>query len=301
MTRSEFSGNGGTASHSPGRSPMPREHSYRDMSYAQINAAYDNRRRVGNCQAIFDDWALRSEVVYARRRVYRDLRYGVHPRQRLDLFPASAPHRPTLLYLHGGYWQWNTKEEEAFIAEGPLSHEINVVLCEYRLCPEFGIGELLSDVSAAIDWIAPRLSRYGAHPDQLVVAGSSSGAHLAAMLLPRAEVCGALLVSGIYDLEPIRRSWLNEVIGLDKKDVQRLSPIRQIPRTTAKIALVVGSEESSEFRRQTLEYHRACLGRNISSLQRVLDGRDHFTVMDELASATGRLTGLLLQIYRQTL
>ena len=166
-----------------------------------------------------------------------------------------------MFYVHGGYWQWLTKEEEAFVLEGPRVHDLNVVLCEYRLCPSVTIDGIVADVNAAIDWLAPRLADYGAHPNRLIVGGSSAGAHLAAMGLGRPEIkAAALLISGIYDLRSRSDiSWLNDTLHFTANSVRRNSPILRLPDAAGPTCFAVGADELSEMMRQTREYQAAWL------------------------------------------
>ena len=191
---------------------------YRGMMQAELDRAYDNRGHVANYAAILARWAEESAALYRSAPVLRDQRYGPGPRHRIDFFPATSRGCPTLFFIHGGYWQWCDKEDEAFVARGPLAHEINVAVVEYTLCPATSVDGIVAELNAALDWLAPRLSKFGADPRRLIVGGSSAGAHLAAMLTGRADVTGALLVSGLYDLEPIRHLGLNAVIGLDEAE-----------------------------------------------------------------------------------
>ena len=208
---------------------MPDRPIYRGMTQAELDRAYDNRAHVKNSAAILERWAEESAALYRTAPVLRDLRYGSGPRHRLDFFPAGTPGRPTLFYVHGGYWQWCDKEEECFVARGPLAHDINVAVVEYTLCPETSLEGIVAEIRAALNWLTPRLGDLGAGPGPVIVAGSSAGAHLAAMVMGRADIGGALLVSGGYDLEPIRLSRFNAAIGMDAACADRNSPIRRLP------------------------------------------------------------------------
>ena len=226
----------------------------------------------------------------------RDLRYGPRPRQRLDFFPAQVAQRPTVLYIHGGYWQWIDKEEESFVARGPLAHGLNVALLEYTLSPEAGMGEIVAEVAQALNWLAPRLAHYGATSDQVIACGSSAGAHLAATLLDHPSVCAALLISGVYDLEPIRLSWLNDLIGMDAQTARRHSPLHHPPSRQIPMRLAFGAGERPEFVRQSHAYHAALDARGQRTKLMPVPFTDHFSVMDELASPDGSLTGALIDL-----
>jgi arylformamidase len=241
-------------------------------------------------------WREDSAALYQSRPALRDLRYGRAPRQRLDFFPAGRVGRPTLCFIHGGYWQWGHKEDEAFVARGPLAHDINVVNVEYTLCPEASLDGIVAEIHAALDWLGPRLAELNADAGHLIVGGSSAGAHLAAMMLRRADVTGALLISGVYDLEPIGLSGLNEALRMDMRMARRNSPIRHLPASAAPVCFAVGADELPELIRQTHDYCQTWEAAGLPGLRATLSAVNHFSIMDELAQPDGRLTGALLRL-----
>jgi acetyl esterase/lipase len=275
---------------------MARPPVYRGMTQAELDRAYDNRGHVASYAAILARWAEESAALYATVPVLRDLSYDSGPRHRIDLFPAASLGRPTLFFIHGGYWQWCDKEEEAFIARGPLAHDINVAVVEYTLCPATNLDGIVAEMHSAVDWLTPRLFEFGADPKRLIVGGSSAGAHLAAMLTGRADVQSALLVSGNYNLEPIRHLGLNAVIGLDEASALRNSPILHLPVAAGPVCFAVGGGELPEMIRQTDEYHAAWTKAGLPGCLLHIDGTDHFTVMDELSRPDGQLTAALVNL-----
>jgi arylformamidase len=269
---------------------------YRGMTRAELDRAYDNRGAVPDSAAHLARWAEASAELYRTVPAHRDLHYGADPRQRLDFFRARHLGRPTVFFIHGGYWQWGDKEDEAFIAAGPLAHDINVAVVEYTLCPQISLAGMVAEIHAALTWLIPLLPELGADPARLVVAGSSAGAHLAAMMAGRSDVKGSLLVSGIYELEPIRQSRLNAALRLDVMSSMHKSPILNLPGRAGPACLAVGRDELPEMLRQTSDYYQAWIGGGLPGWQAVLDGVDHFTILDELADPNGRLTAALLRL-----
>jgi arylformamidase len=65
------------------------------------------------------------------------------------------------------------------------------------------------------------------------------------------------------------------------------------------LSLVVGSAELPLLRKQTADFacHRAKYGLPVSYEE--IPGADHFSVMDELASPTGRITALIRQMFER--
>ena len=244
-------------------------------------------------------WTEDSAALYQSRTVIRDLRYGSAPRQRLDFFPAARVGRPTFFFIHGGYWQWGQKEDEAFVARGPLAHDINVVNVEYTLCPQISLAGIVAEIHLALDWLSPRLGELNADPSHLIVGGSSAGAHLAALTLRRADVTGALLISGIYDLEPIVLSGLNQALRMDMRTARRNSPLLHLPGRAAPVCFAVGADELPELIRQTHEYRHAWEAAGLPGWDATLSAVNHFSIMDQLAQPEGRLTRDLLRLCGQ--
>jgi arylformamidase len=269
---------------------------YNGMTRPQLDDAYDNRGHAPTFAGCLARWKSASDNLYKSRPVLRDLRYGPRPRQRLDFFTASRPQQPTLLYIHGGYWQWIDKEEESFVALGPLAPDINVAILDYTLSPKASMDEIVAEVAEGLNWLAPRLTDFGAAADHVILSGSSAGAHLAATLLDHSSVRAALFVSGVYDLEPIRLSWLNELIGMNADSARANSPLNHLPARDVPICVAYGADELPEFRRQSQAYHAALITHGYHGTLLPVPDTDHFSVMDELASPDGTLTAALIEL-----
>jgi acetyl esterase/lipase len=267
---------------------------YRGMDRAQLDAAYNNSAAVPERDAIVADWAARSARVRREYSGRLDLAYGETPRERLDLFLAADPKAPTLAFIHGGYWQMNDKESFAFFAEGLLPLGINLAVIEYTLAPAARLDRIVAEVRRAGRWLAEHLADYGADPSRLCVSGHSAGGHLTAMSIPLPEVRGAIAISGIYDLEPIRLNYLNEKLGLDTAEAERNSPVRHLPATAGELVVAYGTRELPELCRQSIEYARTWTERGLSGRLLPVDGADHFTILDALARPEGALTRALL-------
>ena len=166
----------------------------------------------------------------ARHSGHLDLRYGPRERNRIDFFKAGEK-APTLLFIHGGYWQTRAKETFALFAEGPMAHGINVALIGYTLAPDATLDQIVAEIHAGIDYLA----------GQLPALGGDGRRHRGVRLVRRraSDLDGAvairrcragMAISGIYDLEPIRHSYLNVKLGLDEAMSRRNSPMMQAGR-----------------------------------------------------------------------
>ena len=241
------------------------------------DADWNNAAAVANSAAIVADWEARSARLRAQHKASMDLRYGPAERNRIDFFPARRA-APLLAFIHGGYWQARSKDIFSFIAEGPLACGINVALIGYTLAPQKRLDGIVAEIRAAIDWLHTN------YPNRLLVSGWSAGGHLTAMAMDHPAVQGGLAISGIYDLEPIRHCYVNDKLGLDEAEARRNSP----GRTKKPLAIAYGADELPMLRKQSEEY-AGRLGREAMALPR----HNHFTILEELASPQGALTGVV--------
>jgi arylformamidase len=267
---------------------------YRGMDRAALDAAYNNTAAVGQAtrDRFASDWQARSEAVRAARPLHLDMRYGAAERARLDFFACGRAGAPTLAFLHGGYWQMNAKEGFAFVAEGPLAHGLNVATIGYTLAPEARMDAIVEEIRHAVRFLADRLPSLGGDPGRLVLAGWSAGGHLVAAAMDEPAVAAGLAVSGIYDLEPIRLSYLNEKLRLDEEEARRNSPLRHLPDRAGPLAITVGGGELPELRRQSADYEAAWRAKGLPGAFVELPGLHHYAALEELARPEGRLAAL---------
>ena len=268
---------------------------YRNMDRAALDAAYNNTAAVGQARRdqYVADWSARSDAIRKARAGRIDVRYGDGARQRLDVFPCGTPAAPTLVYIHGGYWQMNDKEPYAFFGEGLLPAGFNLAVVEYTLAPAARLDAIVAEVRAAVDWVITHAKEVGGDAGRVFVAGHSAGGHLTAMAMDDARVAGGVAISGIYDLEPIRLNYLNEKLGLDPAETDRNSPIRHLPSQAAPLVVTVGLGELPELIRQSEEYAAAWQRKGLRGRYLPLAKHDHFSILEELAQPSGRLLAAL--------
>jgi arylformamidase len=268
---------------------------YRGMDRAALDAAYNNTAAVGAArrEEYVSSWAARSDVFRRDHGGKLDLHYGAGARQRLDVFPCGTPGAPTLVYVHGGYWQSNDKEAYAFLGEGLLPAGFNLSLVEYTLAPEARLDRIVEEVRAAVGWVIAQAEEQGGDPRRVFVAGHSAGGHLTAVVMDDQRLAGGLAISGIYELEPIRLNYLNDKLRLDDTEAERNSPIKQLPSRAAPLVVTVGLGELPELIRQSEDYWAAWQAQGLPGQYLPLEGHDHFSILEELAAPTGRLLAAL--------
>ena len=268
---------------------------YRGMDRAALDAAYDNTAAVADSQTYRAQWWERSAAIRAEPTARLDLRYGKRPRATLDYFPVQAG-APLFVFIHGGYWQRNEKERFSFVVPGPRQHGINVALPGYTLGPDARLTEIVGEIRQALSFLADHAGTLGFDPQRIFVGGWSAGGHLTAAVADHPVVRGGLPISGIFDLEPIALGVLNDKLSLSREEIEKLSPLRNIPARAVPTKLVVGGAELPELRRQSEEYFQALHARGLRATLTQLPGQNHFSIMEELARPDGGLTRALLEL-----
>jgi arylformamidase len=269
---------------------------WRAMTPEDRDRGLNNGIAVAGSGDMVAGWDRRSAEMRARYSDHLDLRYGPRERNRID-FLKAADGGPTLLFIHGGYWQMRAKEAFTLFATGPMAHGINVALIGYTLAPDATLDEIVAEIDRGLDFLAEQLPVLGGDPSRIAVSGWSAGGHLTATALAHPKVKAGMAISGIYDLEPIRHSYLNVKLKLDEAMSRRNSPIVEAGGPVKPLALVAGSAELPLLRRQTADFagHRARYGLPVTYEE--IPGANHFTIMDELASPSGRITTLIRQLF----
>lgn len=279
---------------------MADEKIYRGMSRTELDAAYDNTSAVFNSAELLAGFNERSAALRGKYPEHLNLPYGLRERQKIDYFSSGEAGAPLFVFIHGGYWQMRAKETFSFLAAGPLSLGFDVALIGYTLAPAQTLRGIVEEVKEAIAWLRSNAPVRGADCRRIVVSGWSAGGHLAAMMLNEEGVAGALAISGIFDLEPVSLCYLNDKLCLTGEEIEQLSPLR-LPFSKRPLIAVCGSEELPELQRQTWDFARRRAGEHLPGGALTLAGHNHFTILQELDSADGKLTRLLPDLAQLTL
>lgn len=233
----------------------------------------------------------------------RDLFYGPTAAETLDLYLPSERNgagAPVFLYIHGGYWRLLGKEDSGFMAEAFTAQGIAVAALNYALAPAVTLDEIVRQVRASIAWLYREGPGHGIDRERIFVGGSSAGGHLTGMALaggwqdtfglPPDVVKGGTAISGLFDLEPIRLSHVNEWLGLDAEAARRNSPLHHLPDHPAHLVITCGGLETAEFKRQSEEYAAAWEARGFPCVRVDMAHFHHFNVVLELNNPDSPLT-----------
>ncbi|HET6182557.1 MAG TPA: alpha/beta hydrolase [Acetobacteraceae bacterium] len=258
------------------------------MSRAERDAAYNNSAAVKNSAELN---AAREQASAAFRAAHPEklgLAYGPRARNRWDLFPAADPNAPCLVFIHGGYWQRNSREQFACLIEGPYARGWSCALPGYTLGPDATMTEIVAEILAALDWLAENGPAHGIR-GPVVLSGWSAGGHLTAMALGHPLVRAGLAISGLFELGPIRDTYLNERLNITDEEIARLSPLR-LPVVPKPLAITYGTAELPPLVADSRDLHALRAAAHAPGPLIPVAGADHFTIVLELQKPEGVLT-----------
>jgi arylformamidase len=268
------------ASGAPSDGPFP---DWRTYDQAALDAQYDQRSTGIDVAPFRARKRLGSEVARRELRVRLDVPYGSDPAERLDLYLPDSDSGPVIAFFHGGAWRSGDRRDEGFRALAWVPRGCVFAAIEVGAAPATSLATQVARARTAVAWLASSEALPGGGERSLVVAGHSSGGHLAAMVattdwaarsLPAGLVRAACLTSGIYDLEPVARSARNETLHLTPDDVLRWSPIRGVP-SAPEVLIACGGAELAEFQRQASACHGAWANPGANVRHLVLEGHHH--------------------------
>ncbi|OEJ24576.1 hypothetical protein AR457_08570 [Streptomyces agglomeratus] len=273
---------------------------YGRYNQTELDRQYSPSSCVDDLSAFLTSYTTRSARTRTELPVKADIPYGSLPCESLDFFPARGPQAPLLVFVHGGYWRELGKEDSSFPARRLVPAGAAFAAIGYGLAPRYRLDEIVDQVRRAVWWLVEHARDLGVDSERIVLAGSSAGAHLALMALldgwmpegtrPADVIAGAVLLSGVYDLEPVRLTYVNEPLGLDAEAAARLSPIRRLPDRLPPLVVARGGAETAEFARQHRELVEAATPRSAAVHDLVITHRNHFDItfdLDDPASDLG--------------
>ena len=243
---------------------------FRDYDQKALDDQYEQRVWVPHADEIIKRYSAASDAVRKRIGEPRVERYGPTPPETLDIYGSG---KKAFVFVHGGAWKRQSSREQAFPAEAIIGAGAAYVALNFANLPSVTLSEMADQVRRAIEWVYRHISI------EVVLCGHSSGAHLSGCALTKIPyVRKALLVSGVYDLLPVRLSARNEYVRLNERLEHEYSPIRHVDKIRCPVTVAWGEKEGAEFFRQSKEFAdklRAptILGKNLN----------HFEIVETLA------------------
>ena len=268
---------------------------YKGMDAQTLEAEYNLRARRG---PDFDDlvqrWLERSAAHRDASGARVDLAYGDGEREKLDWFFGGDANGPLLVYIHGGYWQRGDKNMYSFVTEAFIRHGVSVAVLNYNLTPSVRMGQIPPQIRKSVAWLWHNAFELGFSREKLFISGHSAGGHLTAMMmatnwpefdsqLPLDLVRAGIPISGLYELEPLVHTSLNEGPQMDIAEAHAESPCFIPPLTNAPQLVVVGGGETSEFFRQADDYADQYRTAERTMERYDVPDDDHFDELERLA------------------
>lgn len=274
---------------------------YLSYTQAELDRAFDQTQWAPNMKALVARWAETSRAVRESSPRMQTLRYGDGVNEDMQLFPAEEADAPILVYIHGGEWKRRDNLGSAFPARAFVPAGFSFANLNFEAVPHVTIPGMLDQIRRAIIWIYRNAREFGVNPDEIHLAGHSSGAHLAAVLattqdfgVPNDILKSVTCISGLYDMEPVLLSMRREWVKLTQDEATALSPVRHAGHAAVPVTILYGQNESPEFGRQAMAFHDALNTAGKRSRLVEVAGRNHFEVADTLHDAESELSRIIL-------
>jgi arylformamidase len=270
---------------------------YRHYDQASLDAQYNNRTKVPDFQERhIARWMAAGEQARSRFAGRLQQRYDTTSGQTLNVFlPAGSGPWPVMMYIHGGYWMALDKSATDCVALGFVPHGVAVVNIDYSLMPSARMDELVRQARAALSWVHAHAPALDLDPQRLWVAGHSCGGHLMAAVAAqgwagRPALAGGFSFSGLHDLEPIQRTYLNQTLKMDADEAARNSPVLMTAPPDGDWTLYVGEREGEEYLRQSVALAQAWPSTTARRMAlEVMAEQDHFSLVAPLEDPTSVL------------
>ena len=270
-----------------------------DMDQKALDDAYDQSVYAPNQQLVARRRALASEATLRRLGPPERVTYGKSEIEKLDIYKTPRANAPVNVYIHGGAWRNGQARDFAFPAEVFLNAGAHFVVVDFVQITETdgSLLPMIQQVRSAVAWVYNNAASFGGDRERIYITGHSSGAHLAGCTLvtdwekdfrlPANIIKGGLLVSGMYDLKPVRLSKRSEYVKFTDEIEQTLSSQRHIGKLNAPIIIAYGTLETPEFQRQSREFAAAvkAAGKPVELI--VGEGFNHFEMQETLGNPYG--------------
>jgi arylformamidase len=256
-----------------------------DYDQKALDDQYEQRVWVPRADEIIRRYSEKSNSVRERIGEPRVERYGPTPPETLDIYGSG---KKAFVFVHGGAWRRQSSREQAFPAEPIIAAGAAYVALNFANLPTVTLPEMAAQVCRGIEWVWRNLSK------EIVLFGHSSGGHLGGYALTQLpNIKSAMVVSGIYDLLPVRLSARNDYVRLDERLEHEYSPIRHIDKIRCPVTVGWAEKEAAEFARQSREF-----AEKLGAPTIVGSGLNHFEIVETLAdprSPLGRAALNMLQ------
>jgi acetyl esterase/lipase len=246
---------------------------------------------------------LLNSVAVNPGKIERDIAYGTLPRQKLDVYSPKVmmPDTPTLVFYHGGSWQYGAKDDYRFLGTAFAARGIQTVVVNYRLHPEVVFPTFVEDGAKALAYTKNTI----ANGRPVFVSGHSAGAHIAAMVAldPRflaaegTNICdaakGVIGIAGPYDFTPVapefKRIFPAEILPTTK-------PLNFVSTRAPPFLLLHGTKDTVVLPIRTTEMAAALTAAGNSVQTKSYEGVEHLYIIGAISPVVRRSAPTLADI-----
>ena len=244
----------------------------------------------GNYKPFIEEYESQSQI--ARTLIQSEIyQYGDQNNQIIEISKinrdSSSNLKPILVFIHGGYWQELSIRDSFFPSVEAEKNGVGFAAIEYSLAPKASIDEIVKECKKAIEWLFLNANDLGYDNKKIILAGSSAGAHLVAMCLLeqlQIRILGNILVSGIYDIEPLIGTSIDEALSLSKDQAYRNSPVNFSLKNFPPTIVAWGENETKQFKKQSKILVNKLIDEGVPVRSLEVMGKNHFDVINDLAN-----------------
>jgi arylformamidase len=270
-----------------------------DMDQVDLDAAYDQAVYAPLRLEILKRYYSISET--ARSRIGQPIHesYGPTAVEKLDIYRAKHAKAPIFVFIHGGAWLGGEAKQYGFAAEMFVNAGAHYVALDFIAVKEAGgdLRVMAEQVRRGIAWVYQNADKFGGDRDRFYIGGHSSGGHLCGVALvtdwqkdfglPADMVKGALCMSGLYDMKPVRLSKRSSYVMFTDEIEQAMSSQRHLDLLRAPVLVTYGANDTPEFQRQSRDFAAAV--KSTGKLVDLIEGPhfNHFEMAESLGNPYG--------------
>lgn len=228
--------------------------------------------------------------------VARDLPYGAHARQVLDILaPALAKAAPVVMFVHGGAFVRGDKRINDEIYDNVLiwfaRHGYVGVNVEFRLAPEAPWPGGADDLARAVAWVKANIGAHGGDPGSIFVIGhSAGGTHVATHAWDPAagylgrDLKGIVLLSARLRADVLAENpnaaGVRAYFGDEESHYEARSPLMYAGASALPVMLAIAQYENPLLDLYGLEAaHRIAVARRKAPRFMRLAGHNHISIV----------------------